>query len=123
MRHFRHTKHFEQLSEIVPILVATKLVTILDYSFRAVLLVLELATPLTAFVGFPTVPIVFTWIIDKKVRETAVDIPLPYVNIVRKCVALYTPFLLLVLWVALPYYSVRNELYPTMRGVIFCLFG
>lgn len=121
LRQIYHPTHLVQAFSQNHVCVAMELFTIVNYSFPGIRFILELATFLIVFIGFPTAPIVFMWIIDK-ILETAVDIPLPHVIAVRVCVALHTPLLLLVLWGAIPYYSVRDELHPNIRGVIFCLF-
>lgn len=99
-----------------------KVTKTIKLSLYGMLFLFEIATLVIVFVGFPAAPIAFIWVIQKMVTKTVDKGSLPHLTVVKVCLGLHTPFLLIVLWGLLPYYSIQRELRLLVRGVIFTLF-
>lgn len=78
---------------------------------------------LAIWIGVPSAPVYFTWFI---VEHLSPDLPEELKSQALEavmCLIFHTMFFFIVLWGLLPYYSMRPEISPPVRGLVSCFIG
>ncbi|SPJ72382.1 uncharacterized protein FTOL_02110 [Fusarium torulosum] len=86
-------------------------------------LFLQIPAMLAIWIGVPSAPVYFTWFI---IEQLSPDLPEELKNQALEavmCLIFHTMFFSIVLWGLLPYYSMRPEMSPSVRGLVSCSFG
>ncbi|KAL5583986.1 hypothetical protein FOVSG1_015337 [Fusarium oxysporum f. sp. vasinfectum] len=99
------------------------LIIVAEYTLRSTLFLIEMAVLLGVFLGISGAAGYFTWFIGQRLSPALSDEHLHDSQEALLCFVFHTIFFLVIPWSILPFYSIRKELSPLTRGLIFCSVG
>jgi hypothetical protein len=98
-------------------------IKLLEFAIRCAFLFLQIAVMLAIWIGVPSAPVYFSWFI---IEQLSPNLPEELKNQAPEavmCLIFHTMFFFIVLWGLLPYYSMRPEMSPSVRGLVSCSSG
>jgi len=98
-------------------------VKLLKFTIRGTLFLLQVALMLAVFFGIQIAFVYLTWFIHHELSPSLPEEEKSRAREVFTSLVLHTLFFIVIPWGLIPYYSIREDMYPSLRALISCSCG